>query len=98
MYFTWIFIGLLILYSSLFFWLPITEYPAFAFLGLITLWFVDWMVTIKRKKLTVQRIFPVPIYQNHKTLIQIAIFNPSRFGQRVVWKDEPPFEASISAN
>jgi uncharacterized protein (DUF58 family) len=98
MYFTWILIILVILDASLFLMLPVKGYLAYAFLSLISFYLLDWLVTIKRKKLTIERLYPVPAYQRQRVRVQIVIHNPSRFGQRFLWKDEPPFEADVSGN
>lgn len=98
MYYTWIMVGLLGVYVSLFFYLPAQGYLPYVFIFLLLLWLVDWIGTVKRKKIIVQRLFPVPIYQSEKITIRIELTNPSRLGQLIGWKDEPPFVAVISGN
>ena len=98
MYYTWIMVGSLGVYASLFFYLPAHGYLLYVFFCLLLLWLIDWIGTVKRKKIMAQRLFPIPIYQSEKIAIRIELTNPSRLGQWIEWKDEPPFEAIISGN
>jgi uncharacterized protein (DUF58 family) len=96
MNYSWVTVGLLIIYAGLFFYLPAQGYLLYAFFSLLSLWFLDRLSAVKCRKLSVQRLFPVPVYQSEQCTVEIVITNPSRFGQRIRWKDEPPFAVTVS--
>jgi uncharacterized protein (DUF58 family) len=96
MYFTWNFLFLLFGYAGLLWALPqATPLGWWLTPLLLGLWLLDWQSARKQPRLTAERIFNTPAYQNQVSQVVINITNPLRRQLRLEYKDEPPFAVTF---
>ena len=97
MNFSWTFIAITV---SCAIWVMITPVfsPLYIWFLLCLLWLTDLLLTIRSPKLVIRRIYPEPIYQNQKALIELKLFNPLRHNLKVYVKDDAPFAVKVVKN